>query len=72
LAASPAHQQFVAEQLTQTLQRIADRRLRTAELFAGARHAALGQQGVKHLQQVEIEGVEVHAGPPEITTVFAR
>ena len=55
-----AQEQFVAEQAAQPLQGVADRRLRDAQRFGRARHAALDHQLVEDSQQVEIKIVEIH------------
>jgi hypothetical protein len=54
-AAFAAHQNGVAGNFAQPFQRIADGWLRLPQADSGARHALLGQQGVKHAQQISIE-----------------
>ncbi|MNR31857.1 hypothetical protein D3C85_1493970 [compost metagenome] len=56
-AALAAHQNGVAGDLAQPLQRVADGRLRLAQAHGGAGHALLGEQGVQHPQQIGIEMV---------------
>jgi predicted nicotinamide N-methyase len=54
-AAATAHQQRVAEHVTQATQRVAHRRLSDAGTSSGARHVALARQGVEGHQQVQID-----------------
>jgi hypothetical protein len=50
-----AHQQRIAEHVSQPLQRMARGRLRQPDPHRGAADAGLQQQGVQRHQQVEIE-----------------
>lgn len=61
-AAAHAHQQRVAEQLAQAVERVAHRRLAEGQALGGTGDIALAQQGVEHTQQVEIERGDIHRG----------
>ena len=61
-AVRSAHQELVAGQVAQPLQCVADRRLRAAEPFPRAGDVALGDQCVEHLEEIEVEAAQVHAG----------
>ncbi|MNM87659.1 hypothetical protein D3C81_998480 [compost metagenome] len=52
-----SHQNGVAGDLAQALQRVADGGLRLAQAHGSTGHALLGQQGVQHPQQISIEMV---------------
>jgi len=51
------HQQRIVEDGAQSLQCDADRRLRLIELDRSARHAALGQHGAQHAQEIRVERI---------------
>ena len=55
-----AHEQLVPERVAQPIEGVADRRLAQPDHVAGPRHAALLHQRVEGLEQVEIEGGEIH------------
>jgi len=59
-AARRAHEELVAQQLAQPRQRIAHRGLRDAQLERHPRDAAVFQQVVEDLQQVQIQPVHSH------------
>jgi hypothetical protein len=60
-AVGPAHQEVVVQEHAQPMQRVAHRRLRAAEPRAGAGEGALGDLGVEHFEEVEVEAAEIHA-----------
>ncbi len=57
-----AHQERVAKEGAQTIERVAHGGLADEERFGGAGHAALRHQGVKGEQQIEVELVQFHGG----------
>ncbi len=57
-AGARAHQKRVAGEFAQALERRTDRRLVHAQAQRRTRHAALGQHGVQHADQVQINLVE--------------
>ncbi len=59
-AAGAADEQLVAERVTQAVERMTDGGLSKAQARAGARDAALFEQGVEDPQQVEIQRSEMH------------
>ncbi|MNP32153.1 hypothetical protein D3C76_1253190 [compost metagenome] len=58
--AADAHQQRVAEQFAQAVQRIAHRRLAEGQALRRAGDIALTQQGIQHPQEVEVEVRGIH------------
>ena len=59
-AATLAGHQRVAEHLAQPGERVAHRRGRDVEALGGARHVALGEHGVEHQHQVQVDGGNAH------------
>jgi hypothetical protein len=58
-AVRAAHEQFVLQHVAQPVQCVTDRRLGQTELRTGPRCAALHDQRLEDLQQVEIEALEI-------------
>ncbi|MNI72244.1 hypothetical protein D3C73_1281730 [compost metagenome] len=56
-----AQEQFIAQQLAQAAQRIADAGLRDTQALRGGRHPAMLVQFVKDDQQVQVHVFQVHA-----------
>ena len=59
-AGAGPHQQGIAEQVAQSLQRVARSRLRQPDPHRGAADIGFPQQGVERHQQVEVERFQIH------------
>ena len=55
-----ADKQIVGEEIAQTRQRMAHRRLRQTDAPGGAGDRALGHQGVERFQEVQVDGADIH------------
>ncbi len=60
-AGAGAHQQRIADQVAQPLQRVARRRLRQPDPHRGAADIGFPQQRVERDQQIEVKRIQIHA-----------